>query len=207
MTPDFPAWSGSFAVQVQRLRATAGPTLHQFELCFAAWIRPWRLAQQDEGNHSRNRRWNLRLTFWTFLWQVAQAGASCREAIRQAQALARTQGHRPPPDENSPYCQARGHLPLERLQEIHDGLLTEAEAALSAKDLWCGHRVTVLDGCTVTAPDTPANQKAYPQQSAQKAGCGFPILRLLAFLSLSTVSGRSKPATRGRIKTSHFEVM
>lgn len=35
-------------------------------------------------------------------------------------------------------------------------------------------------------PDTPANQKAYPQQSAQKPGCGFPILRLLAFLSLSS---------------------
>jgi len=186
MTPDFPAWSGSFAAQVQRLRAAAGPTLHQFELFFAAWIQPWHLAQQDEGEHSRNRRWNLRLTFWTFLWQVAQAGASCREAIRQAQALCRTQGQRPPPDDNSPYCQARGNLPTERLQQIHDRLVTDAEAAVAAKDLWCGHRVAVADGCTVTAPDTPDNQKAYPQQSSQKPGCGFPILRLVALLSLST---------------------
>jgi hypothetical protein len=186
MTPDFPAWSGSFAAHLQRLRATTGPTLHQFELLFRTWILPWRLAQQDEGEHSRERRWNLRLTFWTFLWQVAQAGASCREAIRQAQALCRTQGRRPPPDENSPYCQARASLPRQRLQEIHDGLVREADAAVATKDLWCGLRVKTVDGCTVTAPDTAANQKRYPQQSVQKAGCGYPILRIVALLSLAT---------------------
>ena len=185
MTPDFPAWSGGFAAHVQRLR-TLGPTLHQFERLFCGWILPWRLAQQDQGKHSRNRRWNLRLTFWTFLWQVAQAGASCREAIRQAQARCRASGHRPPPNQDSPYCQARSGLPPERLQEIHDSLVTDAQAAIATKDLWCGHQVTVIDGCTVTAPDTPANQKAYPQQSVQKSGCGYPILRILAFMSLAT---------------------
>ena len=186
MTPDFPAWSDGFAAQVHRLRTTLGPTLHQFELLFNLWILPWRLAQQDQGPHSRDRRWNLRLTFWSFLWQVAQAGASCREAIRQAQALCRNRGQCPPPDENSPYCQARAALPVERLQEIHDGLVAQTNDAIAAKDLWCGHRVTAIDGSTVTAPDTPANQKAYPQQSVQKPGCGYPIIRILAFLSLTT---------------------
>src|SRR5271170_891944 len=149
MTPDFPAWSGSFAAQVQRLRCTLGPTLHPFELLFSAWIPHWRLAQQEEGEHSRNRLWNLRLTFWTFLWQVAQAGTPCREAIRQAQARCRVAGHDAPPDENSPYCQARAGLPLERLQEIHDALVTQADAASATKDLWCGRTVKVVDGCTV----------------------------------------------------------
>ena len=186
MTPDFPAWSGGFAAQVHRLRTTLGPTLHQLELLFHGWILPWRLAQQDQGSHSRDRCWNLRLTFWTFLWQVAQVGSSCREAIRQAQALCRASGRRPPPQENSPYCQARSGLPLDRLQEIHDGLVADADAAVATKDLWCGHRVLAIDGCTVTAPDTPQNQKIYPQQSVQKPGCGYPILRLLAFLSLAT---------------------
>jgi len=185
-TPDFPHWAGGFAHQLQKLRRTAAPTLHQFELLFAGWIAHWRLAQQDEGPHSRDRRWNLRLVFWTFLWQVAQAGTSCREAIRQAQARCKNAGPRPPPDQDSPYCQARGNLPLERLQEIHDGLCAEAQEGLAAKDLWCGHHVVVVDGSSVTAPDTPANQKAFPQQSVQKPGCGFPILRLVALLSLAT---------------------
>jgi hypothetical protein len=185
-TLDFPDWAGNFRKQVHRLRTTFGPTLHQFELLCGMWIPGWRLAQQDEGPHSRDRLWNLRLVFWTFLWQIAQAGTSCREAIRQAQALCRNSNRPIPPDENSPYCQARSGLPVERLQEIHDGLVSEAQQAIATKDLWCGHHVTVVDGCTVTAPDTAANQKAYPQQSVQKPGCGYPILRLLAFLSLAT---------------------
>jgi hypothetical protein len=57
---------------------------------------------------------------------------------------------------------------------------------LAAKDLWCGHHVLVVDGSSVTAPDTPANQKAFPQQSVQKPGCGFPIVRMVALLSLAT---------------------
>ena len=185
-TPVFPAWSGSFAAQVRTLRSLCGPSLHPLELLFGSFIPRWRLSEQDEGPHSRNRCWNLSLTFWTFLWQVAQPGSSCREAIRQAQALCRAQGRRSPADKNSPYCQARGALPLQRLEEIHDALLARAGRLLAAKDLWCGHQVIVLDGTTVTAPDTAANQEAYPQQSVQKPGCGFPILRILAFLNLSS---------------------
>ncbi len=185
-TPDFPDWAGGFARQFQKLRSTGAPTLHQFELLFVPWIPHWRLAQQDEGPHSRQRRWNLRLVFWTFLWQVAQAGASCREAIRQARARCHNAGRPLPPEQDSPYCQARGSLPLERLQEIHEGLCAEAQAGLAAKDLWCGHRVLVVDGSSVTAQDTPANQAAFPQQSVQKPGCGFPIIRLVALLSLAT---------------------
>jgi hypothetical protein len=185
-TDDFPSWAGGFAHQLRKLRSTTGSTLHQLELLFALWIPHWRLAQQDEGAHSRHRRWNLRLVFWTFLWQVAQAGASCREAIRQAQALCKN-AHRPlPPDEDSPYCQARGGLPIERLQQIHDALCAEAQEALAVKDLWCGHPVLVADGSCVSAPDTPANQKAFPQQPVQKPGCGFPIIRLVGLLSLAT---------------------
>jgi hypothetical protein len=186
MTPDFPLWAGGFARQLQKLRHTSAPTLHQFELLFADWIPHWRLAQQDEGPHSRDCQWNLRLVFWTFLWQVAQAGTPCREAIRQAQAQCRNTGRRLPPDEDSPYCQARGSLPLERLEEIHEHLCAEAYQGVVTKDLWCGHPVQVVDGSSVTAPDTRANQKAFPQQSVQKPGCGFPILRLVALLSLAT---------------------
>jgi hypothetical protein len=171
-TPDFPLWAGSLATQARRLRQDLGASAQQLEALFEDWIAPGSLAQQEKGKHSRNRRWNLRLTFWTFLWQVSQAGASCREAIRQAQARCRATADRPPPDEDCPYCQARAALPLEPLQTIHDHLVSEAQEAVAAKDLWCGHRVHVVDGSTVTAPDTPANQHAYPQQSVQKPGCG-----------------------------------
>lgn len=185
-TPDFPAWNSQFTTQLQRLRTTTGATLHQFEALFGPWIPRYRLAQQDEHAHSRDRCWNLRLTFWTFLWQVAQAGSSCREAIRQAQTLCRPRGRRGLPDTTSPYCQARSRLPLERLEQIQTGLVAEAETAVPARELWCGHRVRVVDGTIVTLPDTPKNQKAYPQQSTQKPGCGFPLLKVVGLFSLAT---------------------
>lgn len=137
MTPDFPLWTTGFARQLHRVCTHTAPTVHQFEQLFRPWLPGWRLAQQEDGEHSRDRCWNLRLVFWTFLWQVAQAGASCREAM--------------PPAER-----------------------------------WCGHRVFAVDGSTVTAPDTPANQQAFPQQSVQKPGCGFPIIRVVGLLNLAT---------------------
>jgi len=186
LTPDFPAFAPLFAQQLHQLRAATQAALHQFQALFEPWIPHYRLAQQDEGPHSRDRLWNLCLTFWTFLWQIAQAGASCREAIDQARNLSHLQNRRLPPDKTSPYCQARGQLPLERLDEIHGAVVAEAQAAVATGDLWCGLRVHVVDGTTLTAPDTPENQEAFPQQKGQRPGCGFPILRLLAFFALAT---------------------
>jgi hypothetical protein len=42
-----------------------------------------------------------------------------------------------------------------------------------------------VDGSTATMPDTAENQAAYPQQKNQKAGCGFPIVRLVVVFSLA----------------------
>jgi hypothetical protein len=185
-TPDLPAFAPLFAHQLHQLRAATQAALHQFQALFEPWIAHHRLAQQDDGPHSRDRCWNLRLVFWTFLWQIAQAGASCREAIDQARDLCLLQRRPQPPDTASPYCQARGQLPLQRLDDIHQAVVTQAEAASASRDLWCGLRVHVVDGTTLSAPDTPANQKAFPQQKGQRPGCGFPILRLVAFFALAT---------------------
>ena len=186
MTPDFSPWAQTFRTQVHRLRTTTGATLHQLEALFSRWIPRHRLAQQEEKAHSRDRCWNLRLVFWTFLWQVAQVGSSCREAIRQAQGICRLNGRTIPPNETSPYCQSRGNIPVEVLRQIHQGVVDEAEEVVAQKDRWCGHRVLAVDGSTVTLEDTPENQDAFPQQSVQKPGCGFPIMRLVALFSLAT---------------------
>ncbi len=48
-----------------------------------------------------------------------------------------------------------------------------------------GRPIKLADGTTVSMPDTPANQKVYPQISGQKPGVGFPIMRLVGLISLS----------------------
>jgi hypothetical protein len=51
--------------------------------------------------------------------------------------------------------------------------------------LWKGRRVLAYDGSTVSMPDTPENQHAYPQPPQQQSGLGFPLARMAAFFSLS----------------------
>jgi len=51
---------------------------------------------------------------------------------------------------------------------------------------WLGRAVKLMDGTTVTLPDTPMNQAKYPQQSNQKPGLGFPIARLVGLLCAAT---------------------
>ncbi|MFT5098914.1 MAG: hypothetical protein ACI9HY_001028 [Planctomycetaceae bacterium] len=42
----------------------------------------------------------------------------------------------------------------------------------------------IVDGTTITMPDTDENQGVYPQQGGQKPGLGFPISRLVAVTDL-----------------------
>ena len=63
---------------------------------------------------------------------------------------------------------------------------------------WQGKRVHLIDGTTVTMPDTEENQAVYPQQGGQKPGLGFPICRLVAVICLS--SGAVLNASIGRFK-------
>jgi hypothetical protein len=59
----------------------------------------------------------------------------------------------------------------------------------------------MVDGCTVTAADTPENQAEYPQNPAQEEGLGFPIIRCVTLISLATgllvdaETGPSPPAS------------
>jgi hypothetical protein len=51
---------------------------------------------------------------------------------------------------------------------------------------WHGHRVKLLDGTTVSMPDTPENQEVFPQYPQQKAGLGFPLARIVALICLGS---------------------
>jgi hypothetical protein len=41
----------------------------------------------------------------------------------------------------------------------------------------------MVDGTTISMPDTAANQQAYPQPTSQTPGVGFPLARIVALLS------------------------
>jgi hypothetical protein len=86
------------------------------------------------------------------------------------------------------YCKARQKLAKRFLHRlvVHVGQQVEDEAPQPWR--WKSRRALLVDGTTVTAPDTPANQAAYPQPRSQKPGLGFPIIRLVVLLGLATGS-------------------
>jgi hypothetical protein len=51
---------------------------------------------------------------------------------------------------------------------------------------WEGRNVYLVDGLVLRAPDTEANQEAYPQPSSQQEGLGYPQVRVLVTTSLAT---------------------
>ena len=71
-------------------------------------------------------------------------------------------------------------MPKELAMFVGKSLAEEAPSSWH----WQGRRVRVVDGTSVTMPDTEENQTVYPQQGGQKPGLGFPISRLLAITDL-----------------------
>jgi hypothetical protein len=61
-----------------------------------------------------------------------------------------------------------------------------------------GRPVRLVDGTTVSMPDTAANQGAYPQSRGQKVGLGFPLCRVVGIVCLS--SGAFLDAAFGRFR-------
>lgn len=131
----------------------------------------------------RERPFSVRRTWWCFLWQMLQCNASCRRVVQQLQAMLVLEG-RPAVDEGtSAYCQARARLPEPLLVAALHLSAQAADHRVAPSAGLQGRVVKVMDGTTLTLPDTPQNQKQYPQPSSQKPGCGFPLLHLLVVWS------------------------
>ena len=125
------------------------------------------------------------LTLWAFLCQVLCTDGSCRAAVLRVAAPRMARGQKPCSPKTGPYCKARARLP--------EGLLARLTRATGqrlhqqAPGPWRlqGRRVKVVDGTTVSMPDTPDNQKAFPQPHTQQPGVGFPMARLVVLFCLT----------------------
>lgn len=147
-----------------------------------------RQALRDEKVGFRDRLFSPLVTLGVFLSQVLDPDHSCRQAV--ARLLAYRLAHRQPPcsTNTAAYCRARQRLPesvLARLTRV-SGWRPLEEAPVPW--LWRGRDVKVVDGTTVSMPDTPAHQKAFPQSRSQKPGLGFPIARLVVLFCLAVAT-------------------
>src|SRR3989440_5428858 len=118
--------------------------------------------------------WTPALTLWTFLSQVLHADKSCRAAVARA-VVALALSRNPQDVDTGNYCRARAKLSVPLLRRLTLQVGNALEAAAPAAWRWHGQHVVLVDGFTVTLPDTPENQKSYPQPCTQKPGLGCPL--------------------------------
>jgi len=149
-------------------------------------------AVREQGVQFRDCLFTPLVTLWTFLAQVLSPDGSCRQAVAKLLAfLAVNDGDGQDAQPGTgPYCKARKRLPetlVAQLARESGGQLHRRHPVgkLPVGKLLGGRAVKVVDGTTVSMPDTPANQHAYPQPAPQKPGLGFPMARLVAILSLN----------------------
>lgn len=132
----------------------------------------------------RNRIYPPLVTLGLFVDQVMSADQSCQDAVARGVSTRISQGQEPCGLNNGPYCKARQRLSLALIQELCDTTGRRMMKAQPQSWRWRGREVKLIDGATMSMPDTAANQKAYPQVPQQKAGMGFPIVRMVGIISL-----------------------
>ena len=186
-TPFFPALRSRLAAlgrhTIHTVRQT---TLVQLQQQLGDLLPASLLCPEEEGPNSRKRVFTLRLTCECFLWQMLKPNTSCREVVRQVQALLRLQGRPLIGEGDSAYIQARHRLPRERLEKALSATAQAAERRAGSGGQLGQRPVKVVDGSTTQLPDTARNQKRFPQPTGQKPGCGFPMIRFVALMSLKS---------------------
>lgn len=189
-TPFFPSWRCCLAPLGSRLKRTADPfrraTLAHLEATLRPALPADLLTRPAGGEHSRRRVFCLDRTFWCWIWQIFQGNTSCRQVVRQMQALLSLL-EQPPIDEDcSAYCQARKNLSPGLLEKAFRASAASAQKQAPGGTLLQARPIKLVDASSVRLEDTPANRAAFPPSQNQFSRPGFPLLKFLALFSLAS---------------------
>lgn len=156
------------------------------ELPFSKVLTAEEINKKMQDLKYRDRIFSPDATLWAFLSQVVDDDHSQQAAVSRVIAEAITLGKKVPSANTSAYSQARSRLP----EVILSSLVIETAEQLVANTpsdwLWNGRRIKLVDGSTLSMPDTKENQAAYPQPDTQKVGVGFPIARIVVVIDYTT---------------------
>jgi len=174
-------------------RAVADPFLQVDGLPFADVLTAESVEQAFRDHNAlfgQDHLYSTPIVLWGFLGQALRdgKGASCAAAVENI-ATHMCQSDRPTPcGDTGDYCRARAKLDLSAVSHLTTDTARRLEADAPEAWLWKGHHAKLVDGFTFTMPDTPENQKAFPQQASQAPGIGFPIARACTVQSLATAA-------------------
>lgn len=143
------------------------------ELAFNKVLCPKMLTEHLANVPCRQRVFTPELTLNTFLSQVISADQSCQSAVAGVLATLVKQGQCISAN-TAAYCKARTRLPEKVLASLTKETAKDMERQVPQTWLWRDRHIKLVDGSTVSMPDTPENQAVYPQPDTQKKGLDFP---------------------------------
>lgn len=134
----------------------------------------------------RERRFPPTETLSMFLAQALSADRSCQKAVDDAAIKRLGAGLAPCSTHTGAYCRARMRLPTQMVSALAGYVGQWVSSNAPDAWHWRGRPVRLVDGTTVSMPDTPANQAVYPQSRNQKPGLGFPLCRIVGLVCLGS---------------------
>ncbi len=140
----------------------------------------------EHGVKYRDRVYNPVTTIWGFLSQVLNEDHSCRDAVSRIIAHRAANGNSVCSPNTASYCSARSRIPTGVLSTLARRTAEELQTSVADEWKWNDRSVFIVDGSSVSMPDTPKNQLMYPQPPTQAPGLGFPLARITVLLSLAT---------------------
>jgi hypothetical protein len=143
------------------------------------------LVSEEVGAH-RERVYPPLTTLGLFIGQALSPDGACQDAVARNLAERTAQRKGTCSLSSGPYCKARQRLPLGLIERLAMAVGDTLESASPTLWKWRGRAIKLLDGTTISMPDTPENQALYPQSGTQKPGLGFPLAMLVGLISLST---------------------
>jgi len=141
---------------------------------------------EELGCRYRHRIYTPGVTLAAFLEQAISDDGSCQQAVHRINNHRCSSGLPPASVDTNSYCEARRRLPEELFLQLLKRSAEKVQRSEPKAWLWNDRRVVLVDGCTTRAADTEANQAAFPQPSSQEPGLGFPQVRELVAISLSS---------------------
>lgn len=154
-----------FAAQfLQSGRQLLGALIPLTEL--AQWVR-------EEAPGHRKCDFDPLHTLMLFIEQVLSADHSCQQAVARDASQKRVRKSTKINLNTGPYCKARKRLPLSLVLRLSRDVAQRLSARQAEHWKWRGREIKLVDGTTVSMPDTDDNWESFPPSKGQKRGSAF----------------------------------
>lgn len=126
------------------------------------------------------------VTLWGWLSQCLSQDKSLNETVARILAHRVSIGLPACSASSASYSEARGRFPLAVMERMAKEIGRRVHDSADGSWNWHSREVFLVDGTGFSMPDTQENQLEYPQADQTRPGLGFPVMRAVALISLST---------------------